>query len=150
MLSDRELFESLDLDLPDLATVKKAVAEGDTERATQALGAHIRNREALKWLTLASERPQPSKSADDFPDALKLLDHEFTYGFHGAPSYTAQFGETIDWSANPSEGEYKTHLWNESLNRHFHFAKLVDAYWETGDVRFVEGLVRDWLDWIEH
>ena len=150
MLSDRELFESLDLDLPELAAVKKTVTEGDTEKAKQALGTHIREREALKWLTPVSERPQPGKSAGDFPEALKLLDHEFTYGFHGAPSYTAQFGETIDWTANPSEGEYKTHLWNESLNRHFHFAKLVDAYWGTGDSRFVEGLVRDWLDWIEH
>ena len=131
MLSTKELLESLDLELPELAYVKSAVQDENLEGAKQALGTYTRSRETPGWLVPAADRPAPTKTPDDFPDALKLLDHEFTYGFHGAPSYMAKFGEEIDWVANPTEGEYKTHLWNESLNRHFHFAKLVDAYWES-------------------
>lgn len=150
MLSDKELFESLDMDLPELASVKSAVEDGKLDEAKRALGTYIRSRETPGWLVPAADRPTPTKKPEDFPEALKFLNREFTFGFHGAPSYTTTFGEKIDWVANPTEGEYKTHLWNESLNRHFHFARLVDAYWESGDERFVNGLVRDWMDWIEN
>ena len=125
MLSDKELFESLDLDLPELASVKSAVEDGKLEEAKRALGTYIRGREAPGWLVPAADRPTPTKKPEDFPEALKFLNREFTFDFHGAPSYTTTFGEKIDWVANPTEGEYKTHLWNESLNRHFHFARLV-------------------------
>ena len=59
-----------------------------------------------------------------------------------------QFEGKIDWHANPTKGPERTHLWNESLNRHFHFRDLSRAYWETGDERFAEALVEQWLDWI--
>jgi len=150
VLSNEELFESLDLELPELSDVKSAVKSGNLEDAVKHLGSYIRGRKAPAWLVPTADRPEPTKSADDHPEALKFLDHEFTFGFHGAPSFAVQMGEKIDWVANPSEGEYKTHLWNESLNRHFHFAKLVDAYWESGDERFTAGLARDWMDWIEN
>jgi hypothetical protein len=150
MLSHEELFESLDLELPELSRVKAAVATGDLEAAVKHLGQHIRGRKTPDWLVPATDRPQPTQSPEAFEEAVKLIDHEFTFGFHGAPSFTTKMEGKIDWVANPSEGEYRTHLWNESLNRHFHFAKLVDAYWETGDDRFTDALVRDWLDWIEN
>lgn len=150
MLSQEELFESLDLEIPELTGVRSAVESGNLKDATELLGSYIRARKTPEWLVPAVDRPEPTKSSEDFPEALKLLDHEFTFGFHGAPSFTTTFGEKIDWVANPSEGEYKTHLWNESLNRHFHFAKLVEGYWETGSERFVDGLAGDWMDWIEY
>jgi hypothetical protein len=150
MLSNEELFESLDLELPELADVKAAVVDGKIEEAIKLFGTHVRGRETPAWLVRTADRPEPSKSPEDFPEVAKLIDHEFTFGFHGAPSFSTQMGEKIDWVANPSEGEYRTHLWNESLNRHFHFAKLVDAYWETGEEQFTDALARDWMDWIEH
>ena len=150
MLSNEELFEVLDLDLPALTSVKAAVSEGNYEEAVRLFGTYIRGRETPAWLTPTVDRPEPTRSPEAFEETLKLIDHEFTFGFHGAPSFTTRMGETIDWVANPSEGEYKTHLWNESLNRHFHFARLVDAYWDTGDERFTDALGRDWMDWIEN
>lgn len=150
MLSTDELFASLDLTLPELAAVRSSVDAGNLQDAVKHLGAYIRGRETPAWLVPASDRPAPSKAPEDFPEAMKFLNREFTFGFHGAPSFTTTFGDKIDWVANPSEGEYKTHLWNESLNRHFHFARFVDAYWETGDERFIDGLARDWMDWIEN
>lgn len=59
-----------------------------------------------------------------------------------------EFKDKIDWYANPTKGPERTHCWNENLNRHFHFRDLSRAYWETGDERFAEALVEQWLDWI--
>lgn len=149
-MNDEELFAALDLDAPGLDGVRQAVAGGDLAAAKRALAAHIRGRSSPRWFFRWQDRPAPTKTARDFPEAETLLRHEFTFGFHGARAYTATFGEQINWGANPTVGEDKTHLWNESLNRHFHFRVLTDAYWETGDERFAQGLVRDWLDWIAH
>ncbi len=148
-MTDPELFNALNLELPGLRAVKAAVDADDLKGARQALGRHIRERQAPRWFFDWRDRPAPARRPGDFPKAEAFLRREFTFGFHGAPDYTARFGERIDWGANPTEGEYKTHLWNESLNRHFHFARLTEAYWETGDDRFGQGLVRDWVDWIE-
>ncbi|MBI4529959.1 MAG: alginate lyase family protein [Candidatus Latescibacteria bacterium] len=148
-MTDWELFNALNLEFPDLQAVKAEVEAGDLKGAKRALGGHIRERKAPRWFFDWRGRPAPTRTPGDFPQAEACLRREFTFGFHGAPDYTARFGERIDWGANPTEGEYQTHLWNESLNRHFHFSHLADAYWETGDDRFVQGLVRDWMDWIE-
>ena len=72
-----------------------------------------------------------------------------TFSFrYGNREWTAEFTDRIDWAANPTEGPARTHLWNEALNRHFHFNDLSRAYWETGQERYVECLVEHWLDWV--
>jgi hypothetical protein len=147
-VTDAELFPLLDLDtLPEVQT---AFAATDIPAAKAALATHIRQRRSPQWLFDHRDRPTPTKKAEDFPKALARERREFTFGFHGAPDFTTQFGESIDWAANPTKGEFKTHLWNECLNRHFHFDELSQAYWETGDERFVRALTRDWIDWVEH
>ena len=148
-MTDSELFEALDLNLPEMQAVKAAVAAEDRTAAKRALAHHIRTRETPRWVLQMGGRRRRGRETDALAEAEKLLRREFTFGFHGAPSYRISFEDRIDWSANPTEGEYKTHLWNESLNRHFHFATLVRAYAETGEDRFVAGLVRDWVDWVE-
>jgi hypothetical protein len=149
-MKDSELFDVLDLSLPDLNAVKTAVDQQDLSGAKRALAAHLRQRNHPRWFFDWKDRPTPTKTGRDFPKAEAFLRREFTFGFDGAPDYTTTFGDKINWGANPTEGEYKTHLWNECLNRHFHFQNLVDAYVETSEERFVDGLVRDWVDWIEN
>lgn len=148
-MNEADFFDLLNLDLPEMKAVKEAVDSEGWGGAKHALANHIRERKSPRWFYDWHDRPALTKKFEDFGKAKKLLQHEFTFGFAGAPEHTAKFDDRIDWSANPSEGEYKTHLWNESLNRHFHFSDLKDAYWETGDERFAEGLVLDWIDWIE-
>ena len=94
-------------------------------------------------LVLDSDVPQSSKKADE------LLALKFDFGYPGAGRFDIQFEDRIDWSANPTKGDARTHLWNESLNRHFHFRTLADAYWQTGIEKYAEGLVAHWLDWIK-
>jgi len=148
-MQSSEFFQLLDLERPGLSAVEAAAGAADWAAATRALAEYLRERESPRWFFSWRDRPSPTKVAEDFPKAQTLLRREFTYGFHGAPDYSVTFPDRIDWGANPTEGEYKTHLWNESLNRHFHFSVLSDAYWQTGDDRFAEGLVRDWVDWVE-
>ena len=149
-MNHSELFDALDLERPELQEVKKAVATGDTCTAIRALATHLRQRATPRWFFSWRDRPEPAGEDGAYPEAEKILRREITYGFHGAPDFTTTFGDRIDWGANPTKGEYGTHLWNECLNRHFHFATLTEAYWATGDDRFAQGLVRDWMDWIEH
>jgi len=140
-MTDAELFDVLDLDRPELQVVKTAVASNDLTAAKRELARHIRERKTPRWYFSWHENAVPTQKPEDFPKAQALLRHEFTFGFGGAPDFSITLGDQIDWSANASEGEYKTHLWNESLNRHFHFSDLVEAYVGTGDEQFAEGLV---------
>ncbi len=149
-MTDSEFFDLLDLNQAGLSSVRSAVEADDLDGARAALAKHIRERKSPQWLFDWRDRPEPSNKPEDHPKALAFERHAFTFGFHGAGDFTEQFGESIDWVANPTKGDYKTHLWNESLNRHFHFNSLSTAYWETGDDRFVRAMVRDWLDWVEH
>ncbi len=79
--------------------------------------------------------------------AEKLLNKEFNFPFSNR-DWAITFDGPIDWHANPTEGVNRTHLWNESLNRHFHFRDLSTAYWESGDDRYAQGIADHVMDWI--
>jgi len=79
--------------------------------------------------------------------AEKALRREFDYTKGPGERGTITFGDRIDWTANPTEGEARTHLWNESINRHFHFRQLSEAYWNTGQEKYAEEIARQILDW---
>ncbi len=83
----------------------------------------------------------------DILGAEKALRHEFNYTKGPGESGTITFGDQIDWTANPTEGEARTHLWNESINRHFHFATLAGAYWQTGKDKYAAEIAAQILDW---
>ena len=44
------------------------------------------------------------------------MQHKFDFTKGPGLVGTLDFGPKIDWTANPTMGEAKTHLWNESLN----------------------------------
>ena len=148
-MSDAELFANLNLDLPALAAVKRAVAAHNLPAAKAALAAHFRSRALPQW-TVDWRQPdfrKATKKPKDDPRAEKVLQHKFDYtqgpGQHG----TLDFGKKIDWTANPTEGEARTHLWNECLNRHFHFRTLADAYWRTGLEKYAQEIADEIMDW---
>jgi hypothetical protein len=150
-MTDAELIESLDLNPPPLAAVKRAVAAGDLTAAKAALAAHLRNRTMPRWqfdwrqpaFRDGKSKPNPGKLVA----AEKILKHQFDYTKGPGRNGTLDFGAKIDWTANPTEGEARTHLWNESINRHFHFRTLADAYWQSGDERFAREIAQEILDW---
>jgi len=139
-MTDAELFANLDLNQPELAAVKQADASRNIPGARAALAAHLRNRRAPMWI-LENQPPKPTPR--DVPAAEKILRHQFDYTKGPNKAGTLDFGPKIDWTANPTEGEARTHLWNESLNRHFHFRTLADAYWRTGLDKYATYLLFD-------
>lgn len=150
-MTDAELIASLDLDNPALAAVKQAVAAGDLPAAKAALAAHLRSRTMPRWhfdwRQPAFRESQTKPSPRTLAAAEKILKHQFDYTKGPGRSGTLDFGPKIDWTANPTEGEARTHLWNESINRHFHFRTLADAYWRSGDERFAREIADEILDW---
>jgi len=79
--------------------------------------------------------------------AEKILKHQFDYPEGPSKTGTWEFGAKIDWTANPTSGEARTHLWNEALNRHFHFRTLALAYWNTGQDKYAKEIADELLDW---
>jgi hypothetical protein len=148
-MSDAELFANLNLELPALAAVKRAVAAQNLPAAKAALAAHFRSRALPKWdvdWRQPDFRTAKKKPADD-PRAEKILQHKFDYTQGPGKRGTLDFGKKIDWTANPTEGEARTHLWNESLNRHFHFRTLADVYWRTGLDKYAQEIADEIMDW---
>lgn len=94
-------------------------------------------------IVLDSDVPRVVEAAE------KALRREFDYTMGPGQRGTLQFGEQIDWTANPTEGEARTHLWNESLNRHFHFRNLARAYWDAGRDEYAAEIAAQIVDWAE-
>lgn len=92
-------------------------------------------------IVLDSDVPASSTAAE------RVLRHEFDYPKGPGQKGTITFGPQIDWTANPTEGEARTHLWNESLNRHFHFRPLSEAYWNTGQDKYAAEIAAEIMDW---
>ncbi|MCX6910947.1 MAG: heparinase II/III family protein [Verrucomicrobia bacterium] len=148
-MTDAELFVSLDLDLPALSAVKKSVKAGHIAAAKAALAKYLHQRTTPHWL-FDWRQPafrDPKNRARSVAAADKVLQHKFDYPKGPGQKGTLDFGAKIDWTANPTEGEARTHLWNESINRHFHFRTLADAYWETGQDKYAKEIADEILDW---
>ncbi|MBT7303960.1 MAG: alginate lyase family protein, partial [Victivallales bacterium] len=103
--------------------------------AEEATGARV-------VLILDSDAPKASAKAE------KLVKKEFSFRFSNR-DWPITFEDKIDWHANPTEGVNRTHLWNESLNRHFHFRDLSSAYWQSGDDRYAAAVAEHVLDWVK-
>lgn len=148
-MSDTDLFVSLDLDLPAMSAVKKNFKSGNMAATKAALAKYLRQRTMPRW-HFDWRQPafhDPKRRARAVAAADKVLQHKFDYPKGPGQKGTLDFGAKIDWTANPTEGEARTHLWNESLNRHFHFRTLADAYWETGQDKYAREIADEILDW---
>ncbi|OGV67538.1 MAG: hypothetical protein A3K19_17685 [Lentisphaerae bacterium RIFOXYB12_FULL_65_16] len=93
-------------------------------------------------IVLDSDPPQSQKGAEAW------MQKKFAWSYAGGREWSLEFKDRIDWHANPTEGEFRTHLWNESLHRHAYFTTLARAYWETGNERYATALAEMWMDWI--
>lgn len=149
-MSDAELFVNLNLDLPALAEVKRAVLAQDFVAAKKALAANFRNRPSPVWLVDWRQPEFLTSKNKPLADsrAEKVLQHKFDYTQGPNKVGTLDFGQKIDWTANPTQGEARTHLWNECLNRHFHFRTLSEGYWRTGQEKYAKEVADEILDWI--
>jgi len=148
-LSDAEFFGALNPDRAEMAAVRAATQREDWPAARQAYAGVFRTRQLPRWLTEPGEKASAkSKRAAERPDtsyADRLLKHQWLW-----QKDWFDLGPDIDWASNQmNQGESATVEWNASLNRHFHFRQLADAYRQTGQEKYAAEIVAEMLDWVQ-
>jgi hypothetical protein len=144
-LSDSEFFAALDPGRAEMAAVRAAAQRQDWPAARQAYAAVFRTRQAPKWFAGPRENAKSSARRPDTSYADKLLAHQWLW-----QKDWFDLGPDIDWASNQmTQGESATVEWSASLNRHFHFRQLADAYQQTGEEKYAAEIVAQMLDWIE-
>ena len=129
----REFFHSLDLSLPDLAAVQRAVEREDWPAAGKALADYYRQR--------TSPSPPPLSKTTSREYADKICDHIFT--FVGCDPF--QLDREIQWNEDPFNYEQ----WAIALNRHTHWRNLGATYAGTGDEKYAREFVAQLRSWID-
>jgi len=133
---DRELFEALDLERPDLAAVKAAYGAGHIAEAERALADHMKARSEPAGPDLAT-----AGSASVISEADEICQHVFR--FVGCPAH--QLGEQIMWSEDP----FNYDQWAIALNRHSHWLALGRAYAATNDEKYAREFVDQLVGWVD-
>lgn len=130
------ILEALDLERPDLASVRTAAASRDFDRAMSLLAAYYARRTGVHY----DARPTRADAAQ-IARADDVLAHVFDLGFGYPPQ---RYGEEIDWMANPV-GDIE---WVAAVQRFYWQAPLLEAWETTQDQKYARGWVRLTSDWI--
>jgi hypothetical protein len=136
----KALFAALDLDRAGLEAVKKGVSAGDYPRACEELLAYYRRGKTASWLRRTA--PRTGTGRDSGADAI--LDDTFTEYTISAKAPRKPDGR-LDWSYNGPQNDRE---WGWGLNRHAWATQLVNAFFATGNLVYVEGFDRLTRDWI--
>jgi heparan-sulfate lyase len=132
-LSPSALFNVLDLDLPELAAVRKAFKRKGDNAALAEL---------LKYYRLRYPKPSAKKDSDN--RALSRADDLGRHIFRWGPYEPAGYGKDIDWAADPA-GDIE---WVAAVYRFYWVSDLVKAFETTGDERYAityVDLISDWI-----
>ncbi|MDI6828376.1 MAG: alginate lyase family protein, partial [Armatimonadota bacterium] len=138
--TDLELFESLDLDLHGLERVKAALNSGNIELAKHELAEYFRKREKPIWNIDPHSRPRHASR----PSGVNTQEADLNLKRNViSVDVRHQFEGDIDWNLNPID--YREWPWQ--LNRHRGWVELSRAYWDTGEEKYAEEFVRQFLHW---
>ncbi|MBI2297730.1 MAG: alginate lyase family protein [Armatimonadetes bacterium] len=131
------VFPRLDVTRPGLENVRAAVDAGKPAAAAVALRDYYRQR--TKPVFIADRtRPAPDPQFDP-RRADAVLRREFTF-----VGKTSTLTHDIDWNADPLHDIE----WPIELNRHGIWVTLADAWWRTGEVKYLDDLVYQVSDWL--
>ncbi|MDD6472162.1 MAG: heparinase II/III family protein [Bacteroidales bacterium] len=140
VLSDAEFFESLNLNYPGLLAVKEDVAAGDLEKAKKDFVAYLRARPVnFDWRD--ADNANAKKDYNEAEVEKVVANNLIACGIRN------QFGETVDWMANPTELQYCEWTWQ--LGRHPYWTQLGKAYKATGNEKYAKAFVNQLRSWIE-
>jgi len=136
----RALFEALDLDSPGLSAVRQAAESENLPEACRALLEYYREGTTANWL----RGPLPEPGEGTIPEAEAVRNDTFTfYTLTDRVPRTDSGG--LDWHYRGPNDDKE---WAWALNRHFHLARLLEAYRKTGNpiyVRCIDEHIRDWV-----
>ena len=142
--SAANFFSLLDLERPELAPVKHAVAEGDWPAAKQAWARHLETRTTPRWVWSHRDRAAIRQVYDASFTGLarytnaanRVLARDFE--FLGVRKHLAHEPE---WLQGPVE-------WTHVLSRFGYWRDLGLAYWGTGDPAYAQDFVFLLQNWI--
>lgn len=136
----QDLFDLLDLDLPDLKEVKQKIIVEDWASARDALALHLRTRTVPRWFS--DMEIEPEGASEDFVlrEADRICKNKFTI-----LDTTYNFKESIDWEFTGNH--LKETTWQ--LARHEFWVVLGKAFSKTGNERYVKSFVGQMADWCE-
>lgn len=136
-LTPDKLFTVLDIDLPEMAEVKRALSRRGNNAALEALLKHYR-----------AKYPRPAvkdeKSAALVERAVARADDMGKHIFQWGPYDAAGYGPDIDWAADPA-GDIE---WVAAVYRFYWVSDLVTAWEATGDEKYPALFVELASDWI--
>lgn len=134
-----EIFSVLNLELPELASVKRMLERKGSEAALKELLKYYRNRYPK---AKSSESPQSAKGDINviIERANNICNHIFQWG----PYSSADYGADINWAADPA-GDIE---WVAAMYRFYWANDLSDAYINTGDEKYAKAFVDLTVDWI--
>lgn len=141
LLSERDFFrERLNLEYAGLERVREAVAQEDLDKARREYVSYLKERTFPRWHFDWKARPQEPDPTYNTTTADRYARNELvSVGIWHA------FGETIDWSINPTPNDYAEWTWQ--LSRHSAWVTLGRAYWATGDERYARAFVFQMNSW---
>lgn len=132
-LSPDQILSKLDLDRPGLDAAERAKQAGDSRGALEALRNYYRQKHPLP---AAGPKTRPA----DLAVADRITQHVFQWG----PYEPADYGEAIDWAADPL-GDIE---WVAAVYRFYWAMPLAEAYRATRDDKYVAAFVELASDWI--
>ena len=134
------LLRELNLDLPELSSVKEAYNRGDLPQAIDSVIAYYRGKKIPQ--SLGPSLPPPRK------DILELAE-DATHDIFTIQSRTYRQPHLpdgkIDWE---DLGPNKDKEWAWMMNRHQHFDYLLAAFLHTGNEKYLSTISRHLIDWI--
>jgi len=145
VMTDAELFEALDLNLPELAKVKAAVGAGDLAAAKTALAGYLRQRTSVPWW-FDPHQVDPSTTFNRGRADATLAGHHTEISIeHVFPN------DDIDWFYNPTIARADlpdNHEWQWQLGRMGYWGELARAWWGSGEDKYVDGFVKELRSWV--
>lgn len=145
VLSDEEFFLSaINLSYPGLEKVRQDVSAADMAAAKADFIQYLKTRKGPDWYfdwrdchNKTNLNPNFDRTAADKVAENSVKEVGTAY----------QFGEVVDWMANPTADKYNEWTWH--LSYHDFWSVLKDAYWATGDEKYAEAFVKQLTSWIE-
>jgi heparan-sulfate lyase len=137
-LAPSDIFSVLDLDLPEMIGVKKALSRKGFNAALSELLTFYR-RQYPK-----STEASTGSSVQEKTGVIKTADDLGKHIFQWGPYPPADYGKDIDWASDPA-GDIE---WIAAIYRFFWASDLATAYELTGDeqyARFFIDLTTDWI-----
>ena len=135
-----EVFSLLNLDYPGLEQVKELHTAGKDSAAAVSLLDYYRNRTGISTPEINLKKVRISEKEQQWAD--DALEHTFFVHYGYQPSFN--YGEDIDWRYWP----VKDNELRWQLHRHKWFIPMGKAYRVSGDEKYAEEWVRQYMDWI--